>query len=187
MRGYAGLTLPQIALVGRSNVGKSSLINALVGRKGLARISTEPGKTRLMHFYLVNESLILTDLPGYGYARVSKEERRRWGPMIEEYLRTSPGLRHLFLLLDIRREPTDDDRQMAFWAQYYGIACTIIATKADKLARSQRTAAAAGLSDALGMTFRTPTIIFSAKDGTGRRELLGRIGEILSDTPGAQG
>lgn len=179
-REYDGLTLPQIALAGRSNVGKSSLINALAGREKPAKISSVPGKTRLINFYLINEKLILTDLPGYGYARVSWEERRKWGPMIEEYLLFAPCLRHIFLVLDIRRDPTDDDRQMAWWAQHYAVPVTIIATKADRIVRSQRRIRADGLSDALGMTFRTPTIVFSARDGTGRQEILERLEEITT-------
>lgn len=172
--------MPQIALVGRSNVGKSSFINAVTGRRKLALVSATPGKTRLINFFCINESFLLVDLPGYGYAQVSQAERRRWGKMIEEYLLSSQHLRHLLILMDIRRDPSDDDRQMAYWAQHYRVPCTIIATKADKIAPSKRKAAAAKLSDGLGMTFATPTIVFSAQSGQGRQEALKRLTEILS-------
>jgi len=173
--------LPEIALVGRSNVGKSSLINTLTGRNKLAKVGSTPGKTRQVNYFLLNESFYLVDLPGYGYAKVSHEEKAGWEKMIEGYLTYSveeKRLRHLFLLLDIRHEPKDSDLQMAYWAEHYAVPCTIIATKADKINRSQRGIAAGKLSNALRMTFPVPVIPFSSLDGEGRKLLLTRLGEI---------
>jgi len=172
--------LPEIAMVGRSNVGKSSLINTLTNNSKMARVSSSPGKTRLVNFFKVNDRFYLVDLPGYGYAKVSKEEQLSWGAMIEGYLMNSKNLKHLFLLMDVRRTPNDADRQMAYWAQNYNIDCTIIATKADKVSRSQGNLAASKLSDELLMTFRTPTILFSSLKKTGVDKTLDRIEEILS-------
>lgn len=173
--------LPEIALVGRSNVGKSSLINAVCNRKGLAKVSATPGKTRAVNYFLINDSFYLVDLPGYGYANVSKKERESWGSLVEGYLQASQNLRHLFLLLDIRREPNDDDMQMAWWLQHYKVPCTIVATKCDKIAKSKRKPLAEQLSDKLGMTFRTRTICFSSPDKLGKNELISRMGEILRE------
>lgn len=170
---------PEIALVGRSNVGKSSLINALCRQGKLARVSASPGKTRQVNFFEINEAFYLVDLPGYGFAKVSQQEQTRWAGMIEGYLSRSKSLRHLLFLMDIRHDPSQGDIQMAYWLQHYQIPCTIVATKADKLTRSQRKLKADKLSDAVGMTFRTPTVVFSAQEKLGIRELEQRIGEIL--------
>ena len=172
--------LPQIAVAGKSNVGKSSLINCLCRRKALAKTSATPGKTRLINFFEINGSFYLVDLPGYGFAAASKKEQRSWGDMIEGYLSGSPNLKHLLLLLDIRRTPNEDDVRMAYYLQHYRIPCTIIATKADKLPRSQRKLTADTFSDALKMTFRTPTLLFSSEEKLGVRELEARLGEILA-------
>lgn len=169
----------EIALVGRSNVGKSSLINSICTRNGLAKVSGTPGKTRAVNYFLINEEFYLVDLPGYGYANVSKTERESWGSLVEGYLQSSENLEHLFLLLDIRRDPNDDDKQMAYWLEHYQIPCTIIATKVDKVKKSQRNRLAGQLSDKLGMTFKTRTIAFSAHDKTGKSEVISRIGEVL--------
>ncbi len=171
--------IPQIALVGRSNVGKSSLINYLTGRTKLAKVSSAPGKTRLINLFKINEKFYLVDLPGYGYAKVSKSEQERWAGMMEEYLNTSDNLKHIFLLMDIRREPNEFDQQMSLWIQSAAIPCTIIATKCDKIAKSKRKPIAQKLSDKLGMTFRTPTIMFSTLKKFGKNELLSRFDEIL--------
>jgi GTP-binding protein len=152
--------IPQIALVGRSNVGKSSLINYLTGRNKLAKVSSSPGKTRLINLFKINEKFYLVDLPGYGYAKVSKTEQERWGHMMEEYLNTSDNLKHIFLLMDIRREPNEFDQQMSLWIQSAAIPCTIIVTKCDKIAKSKRKPIAQKLSDKLGMTFRIPQSCF---------------------------
>jgi GTP-binding protein len=173
--------LPEIALVGRSNVGKSSLINALCRNSHLAKVSSTPGKTRLVNYFRINESFYLVDLPGYGYAKVSRDEQTSWGPMIEEYLTNSKSLKALFLLMDIRREPSQDDLQMAYYLQHYAIPCVIVATKADQITRSQRKLSSARLSDSLGMTFRTPTVVFSTKESRCRDDLLEAVRKTLEE------
>jgi len=173
--------LPEIALVGRSNVGKSSLINALCRNSRLARVSSTPGKTRLVNYFRVNEAFYFVDLPGYGYAKISRAEQASWGPMIEAYLTGAKNLKALFLLMDIRREPSQDDLQMAYYLQHYAIPCVIVATKADQLPRSQRKIAAGKLSDALGMTFRTPTVLFSTKEPRYRDDLLETVRRTLEE------
>ena len=165
--------------MGRSNVGKSSLINALCHQSKLARVSASPGKTRQVNFFEINDEFYLVDLPGYGYAKVSQQEQKRWAGMIEGYLSGSDNLKHLLFLMDIRHDPSQGDIQMAYWLQHYAIPCTIIATKADKITRSQRKLKADKLSDAVGMTFRTPTIVFSSEEKVGIHELEQRIGAIL--------
>ena len=128
--------LPEIAFLGKSNVGKSSLINTLMQRKSLARTSQAPGKTQTINYYKVNDSLYFVDLPGYGYAKVSQELRQKWGKMIERYITTSPTLKLICLLVDIRHEPTENDRLMYDWIKYHGYKVLLILTKADKLKRS---------------------------------------------------
>ena len=168
----------EIALIGRSNVGKSSLINCLTNRRKLARISSTPGKTRLINYCTVNGALYLVDLPGYGFARASKTERASWGELIEEYLK-SGRVSHLFLLLDIRHDPTAEDRQMFQWVLYYGIPFTLIATKADKLSAAKRAQAANAVAKKLGAPpFAIP---FSTETNQGRDALLLRIGQIAAD------
>lgn len=171
--------IPQIALVGRSNVGKSSLINYVCNNSKLAKISSSPGKTRLINLFHINEKFYLVDLPGYGYAKVAKSEQGRWAEMMEYYLNYSDNLKHIFLLMDIRREPNEFDHQMSLWIQSANIPCTIIATKCDKIAKSKRKMIANQLSDKLGMTFRTHTIMFSTLAKMGKQELLSRFDEIL--------
>lgn len=126
---------PEFALVGRSNVGKSSVINTMLNRKKLARISSSPGKTRTINFYLINKEFYLVDLPGYGYAKVSKSERANWGKMIETYLENRRNLYEVMLLVDIRHEPTADDKMMYDWIKHYGYGTIVIATKSDKISR----------------------------------------------------
>jgi len=172
--------LPQIALVGRSNVGKSSLINVLCGSGKLAKVSSEPGKTRLINLFLINDAFYLVDLPGYGYARAAGGQKDSWAGMMEGYLNNNKNLAHIFLLIDIRRDPTPDDSQMSIWIQHFNIPCTIIATKADKIAKSKRRNYSDKLSDKLGMTFQIPSIDFSSLDGTGKDQLLKRFDEILN-------
>ncbi|MBP5153999.1 MAG: YihA family ribosome biogenesis GTP-binding protein [Lachnospiraceae bacterium] len=130
-------TLPEFAFAGKSNVGKSSLINALLNRKNLARVGASPGKTQTVNFYNVNEAFYLVDLPGYGYAKVPPEAKAAWGRMIERYLQTSEMLRQVFLLVDIRHEPGANDRQMHDWIVAAGLRPLVIATKADKISRGQ--------------------------------------------------
>ena len=128
---------PEVAFAGKSNVGKSSLINALMQRKALARTSAQPGKTQTINFYNVNDEIYFVDLPGYGYAKVSQTEKEKWGKMIEKYLHTSKQLKAVFLLIDIRHEPSANDVNMYEWMKYQGFAPIVIATKADKINRSQ--------------------------------------------------
>ncbi len=169
---------PEIALVGRSNVGKSSLINCLTGNGKLARISAAPGKTRLVNYFLLNDSFYLVDLPGYGFAQRSKGERESWGRLMESYL-TSSRVDHLFLLLDIRHEPTEEDRQMYQFLLYYNIPFTIVATKADKIAKSKRQQAANQNAKLVGAPpWGLP---FSSETGEGRDRLLERLGSVVSE------
>ncbi|MBN2878546.1 MAG: YihA family ribosome biogenesis GTP-binding protein [Clostridia bacterium] len=177
------LPKPQIALVGRSNVGKSTLINILCSQNKLAKVSSSPGKTRLINLFNINDDFYLVDLPGYGYAKVNPQEKDRWSEMMENYFALAKDLKHIFLLMDIRREPSQDDLQMSLWIQHSAIPCTIIATKADKLPKSRRKPAASLLSDKLAMTFATPTIIFSSLEKSGISEIRQRIGDIMDDKP----
>lgn len=181
--GFRRSNLPEIALVGRSNVGKSSLINALCRRKALARVSAAPGKTREVNYYLLNGSFYLVDLPGYGFASVSHAEKARWADMVEGYFSSSANLRLALLLLDIRREPSDDDRQAAHWIEHGGFPCRLVATKADKIPKSQRANVCRSLSDRLQMTLRTEAFCFSTLEKLGREELLRDIGKALLAPP----
>ena len=132
---YPNESIPEIALAGRSNVGKSSLINGLLNRKSFARTSQTPGKTRTINFYLINEEFYFVDLPGYGYAKVSKSEKDKWGEIMERYLSDREELCSILLLVDVRHEPTDDDKMMYDWIKHFGYNCIVVATKADKIAR----------------------------------------------------
>ncbi|NLM04490.1 MAG: YihA family ribosome biogenesis GTP-binding protein [Clostridiales bacterium] len=134
---YPDDLLPEIAFVGRSNVGKSSTLNALLGRKSLARVSSTPGKTRTINFFIVNDEFYFVDLPGYGYAKVSKKERESWGKVIETYLTSRKNLQEVILLVDIRHEPTNDDKIMYDWIKHYGYGKIVIATKSDKISRGK--------------------------------------------------
>jgi GTP-binding protein len=134
---YPNEGIPEIAFVGRSNVGKSSSINSLLNRRQFARVSQTPGKTRTINFYLINKEFYFVDLPGYGYAKISKSEKAGWGKIMEMYLKERKELCNIFLLVDIRHEPTNDDKAMYDWIKYYGYDCTIIATKADKISRGK--------------------------------------------------
>ena len=170
--------LPEVAFAGKSNVGKSSLINALVNRKSLARTSGQPGKTQTINFYNVNKELYIVDLPGYGYAKVSKEVAAKWGPMIENYLHTSQQLRMVFLLIDIRHKPTDNVVQMYRWILSNGFSPVIIATKADKLKRSQIKKQLDVLKNTLRVIEGVPIIPFSAVTKQGREEIWSLIEEF---------
>ena len=161
---------PEVAFAGRSNVGKSSLLNRLVRRKRFARVSNTPGRTREVNFFLVNGKFVLVDLPGYGYARISKERRAEWKPLIEGYLRSSKELRGIVQLLDVRHEPTGDDRQMLAFLASVGVPTLFALTKIDKLTASQRKTRVAALVDALE-TNEDQVIPFSAVTGEGRDEL----------------
>ena len=162
---------PEVAFAGKSNVGKSSLINALMNRKSYARISATPGKTQTINFYSINDALYLVDLPGYGYAKVSEREKEQWGKMIERYLRRSQMLKRVFLLVDIRHEPSANDRMMYDWIVYNGYEPVIIATKLDKLKRSQVPGQVKIIRQALGMGKDGRIIPFSAETKQGRDEI----------------
>lgn len=180
--GYPEKRVAEIAVVGKSNVGKSSLINSLCNNFKLAKTSQSPGKTRLINFFLINRSFYLVDLPGYGFAKAPKEQKEAWGALMEGYL-SSGRVTHLFLLLDIRHAPTAEDRQMFQWMIYYGVPFTLVATKADKLARSKRQQAASAAAKLLGAP--PAAIPYSSEDASGRDSLLFRMGQVLADAEGA--
>ena len=163
--------LPEIAFAGKSNVGKSSLINGLMNRKSFARISATPGKTQTINFYNINKELYLVDLPGYGYAKVSEKEKQKWGKMIERYLHSSKQLRAVFLLIDIRHDPTVTDKQMYDWILSQGYQPIIIATKLDKLKRSQTAKHIKAVRQGLGLGPDAVLIPFSAVTKQGRDEI----------------
>lgn len=163
--------LLEIAFAGRSNVGKSSLINALMNRKSYARTSQQPGKTQTINFYRINDDLYFVDLPGYGYAKVAKNTVQQWGKMIDGYLNGSKVLRLIFLLVDIRHRPNDNDRQMYNWCIHYGFQPIVIATKEDKVKRSQRPKRIREIEEALQVVEGTPVIPFSAMTKNGREEI----------------
>lgn len=164
-------TLPEIAFAGKSNVGKSSLINALMNRKALARTSAKPGKTQTINFYNINDAMYLVDLPGYGYAKASEEVKAKWGKMIENYLHTSKQLKAVFLLIDIRHDPSANDRMMYEWMVYQGFAPIIIATKLDKIKRSQIQKNVKAIREGLNVQPGTMIIPFSAETKQGRDEI----------------
>ena len=162
---------PEIAFAGKSNVGKSSLINALMNRKSLARISATPGKTQTINFYNINREIYLVDLPGYGYAKVSEKEKEAWGKMIERYLHKSTMLKAVFLLIDIRHDPSKNDKMMYDWILHQGYEPVIIATKLDKLKKSQVAKQLKAIRTGLGLVSGTTVIPFSAKTKQGRDEI----------------
>lgn len=164
--------MPEIAFAGKSNVGKSSLINGILNRKALARTSSSPGKTQTINFYNINSELYFVDLPGYGYAKVSQEVREKWGKMIERYLNKSKQLRCIFLLIDIRHAPGANDVQMYNWIVSNGYEPVIIATKLDKIKRSQTAKCLKILKETLGVSKETKIIPFSAITKQGRDEIL---------------
>ncbi len=175
---FPGRGLPQLAVVGRSNVGKSTLINRLCRRNKLARTSATPGKTRLINVFLLNDAFHLVDLPGYGFARVDKKEKQRWGEMMQKYFTESEDLVHVLCLVDIRHEPTADDVTMNQFLRQMGIPFTVVATKADKISRGARSRALAPICRAL-LVQPWEIICFSGEDGTGREELLKKLEDIL--------
>ena len=169
----------EIAFAGKSNVGKSSLINALMNRKSLARTSAQPGKTQTINFYNINDEMYFVDLPGYGYAKVSQTEKEKWGKMIEKYLHKSKVLQAVFLLIDIRHEPSANDKQMYDWIMSNGFHRIIIATKLDKIKRSQLQKQIKLIKQGLGVDSETIVIPFSAETKQGREETYDLIDELL--------
>lgn len=174
---------PEVAFAGKSNVGKSSLINALMNRKSLARTSSQPGKTQTINFYNVNDEIYFVDLPGYGYARASEEIKAKWGKMIEDYLHKSKQLKAVFLLIDIRHAPGNNDCIMYDWILKQGYHPIIIATKADKIKRSQLAGQVKLIRQTLGAGQDALIIPFSAESKQGREEIYEVIGQFLPEVP----
>ena len=172
--------LPEIAFAGKSNVGKSSLINALMNRKAYARISAKPGKTQTINFYNINEAVYLVDLPGYGYAKVSEQEKIQWGQLIERYLHGSKQLKAVFLLIDIRHDPSANDKMMYDWIVAQGYNPIIIATKLDKIKRSQIQKQVKAIKEGLKLQPGTVVIPFSAETKQGREEIWELAEEVCS-------
>jgi len=171
--------MPEFSFIGRSNVGKSSLLNTLIGRKNLARTSSTPGKTRGLYFYLLNDKICFVDLPGYGYAKVSKKERARWAPIIEDYLGNRLNLRACLHLIDSRHPPTEDDQQMSNWLRLHTIRTITVATKADKLSRSALLKQIQVIGKGLGLFEDDLLVPFSAKTGNGRDEVWKAINNYI--------
>ena len=176
---------PEIAFAGKSNVGKSSLINGLLNRKALARTSSQPGKTQTINFYNVNDFMYLVDLPGYGYAKVPETEKGKWGKMIERYLHTSQTLKAVFLLIDIRHDPSANDKLMYDWIVNYGYNPIIIATKLDKLKRSQVQKNIKAIKDGLKLRPGSKIIPFSAETKQGKDEIWALMDELTGAVPAA--
>ena len=172
--------LPQVAVAGRSNVGKSSLLNAIAGRRALAPISKTPGRTRALHFYRINGRFYLVDLPGYGYARLPDLVRRRWRPLLEGYFARARGLRGVVWCLDARRAPTAEDLQMAEYLRALGLPTLYVLTKIDKLKRRERAQRTEAVLGVLGAP-RSRAVWFSAKTGEGKVQVLKRLSELLRE------
>ena len=179
---YPAPDLPEFAFAGRSNVGKSSLINTLVSRRKLVQTSSTPGKTRLINFFRINGALMFVDLPGYGYARVSEEERQRWRPMVEHYISGRDNLKAVVVVLDIRRTPNAEDGQLLQWLDHQEIPCLLVATKADKLSKTAQRKQLALIADALE-TDPEEIVLFSAKSRTGRETLWRALAEMATAPP----
>lgn len=177
---YPPATLPEIAFVGRSNVGKSSLMNTLVGRKQLAKTSQTPGRTQLINFFSINKAMFFVDLPGYGFARVPRSVKKDWGDMIETYLRERQNLAMVIFILDIRRDPSDDDLSLLDWLEYYRIPFTVVLTKSDKLSNNQAIGRKRMIEKLLGENTQQETMLFSTKTQKGREELWKMIENHLS-------
>lgn len=170
---------PEIAVAGKSNVGKSSFINFITSNGKLARTSSEPGRTRLLNYFDINGGeFLLVDLPGYGFARVSKDEKAKWGKMIEGYLQKSPTLKHVFVLLDIRHTPSADDKMLLDYLYHFNIPFTVVATKADKLSRMQQQKSKKTIANELCLGEGNIIVVSSLKK-TGKEEVFERIGQIL--------
>jgi GTP-binding protein len=176
---YPEEALPHVVLVGKSNVGKSSFINCLTNNYKLARISGEPGKTRLINFYKLNDEFYIVDLPGYGFARVSHNEKQKWKLMIDTYLRYSMSIAVIIQIVDIRHQPTGEDIQMMEWIRESGFPVVVVANKADKLGKTRRRGQLAQISKKLRIPPHIPIISFSAQDRTGREEVLESLDALI--------
>ncbi len=177
---YPALDMPEIAICGKSNVGKSSLVNYLTNNSKMAKISSNPGKTRLVNFFVINEEFLLVDLPGYGFARVSKAEQNSWSAMIEGYLSHSKQIRTLLILLDIRHNPTADDKLMFEWAAHFGVSVIIVATKADKIAKTKRHAQLQMIKKSISGGVDYPIVAVSSQNRLGAEPLLEEIEKALT-------
>jgi len=180
---YPEDTLPEVAFAGRSNVGKSSLLNTLTNRKNLARVSGTPGKTRTINFFQINDAFRIVDLPGYGYAKLSKSATADWGNMMETYLANRENLRLVIQLVDIRHQPTAQDVQMYQWLQHYGLDGVVVATKADKISRNQLRTQMNLIRKTLGMSQDDIVLPVSSLKKTGYEDLWSVIEQIVSDEP----
>ena len=172
--------LPCVALVGKSNVGKSSMINTITNRNKLAKTSSQPGKTRLVNFYKINDAFYLVDLPGYGFARVSKKEKIKWGNMIETFL-ASPNLMGIVQLVDIRHNPTSDDITMINWIKHFNMPLIVLATKADKLGKTRIKPQINKIRKQLELSAEIPLIPFSSETGYGREEVLKALEQLFTN------
>ncbi|WP_079910171.1 ribosome biogenesis GTP-binding protein YihA/YsxC [Paenibacillus sp. 32352] len=172
---YPADALPEIALAGRSNVGKSSLINRMIQRKNLARTSSKPGKTQQLNYYKINQDLFFVDLPGYGYAQVSKSKREIWGKFIEEYLLHREFLKLVLLVIDLRHPPSKDDQAMYAWLKHNGVPLCVVTTKADKISKGQWQKHVKIVKETLQMDKNDPFVLFSSELGIGKDELWGVI------------
>ncbi|MBP1995948.1 ribosome biogenesis GTP-binding protein YihA/YsxC [Paenibacillus eucommiae] len=179
---YPEDALPEIALAGRSNVGKSSLINRLIARKNLARTSSQPGKTQTLNYYRINEDLYFVDLPGYGYAKVSKTKREQWGKFVESYLLERDVLKLVMLLVDLRHPPSKDDQAMYEWLKHHDVPLCVVATKADKIPKSKWAKHAKIVRETLGMKKDDVLQVFSSEIGLGKDELWEILEEAISYT-----
>ncbi|MGY0693159.1 ribosome biogenesis GTP-binding protein YihA/YsxC [Virgibacillus sp. FSP13] len=178
---YPGDQLPEIALAGRSNVGKSSFINKLINRKNLARTSSKPGKTQTLNFYKINEMFYFVDVPGYGYAKVSKKEREKWGGMMEEYFETRDTLQAVLLITDIRHEPTEDDVLMYDFLKHYELPVVVIATKLDKIPKGKRAKYLQRTIQTLQVETNDIVLPFSAETGEGKDEAWGILKSYINN------
>ena len=172
---------PEVAFAGKSNVGKSSLINAVMNRKSLARVSAQPGKTQTINFYNINDEIYVVDLPGYGYAKASEKEKEKWGQLIEKYLNTSDAIRAVFLLVDIRHAPSANDKQMFQWMQYVGYDPIVIATKSDKIKRSQLDKHIKMLRDGLEADKETIIVPFSSMTKQGLDTIQDFLDQVIEN------
>ncbi|WP_028547654.1 ribosome biogenesis GTP-binding protein YihA/YsxC [Paenibacillus sp. UNC451MF] len=176
---YPPDALPEIALAGRSNVGKSSLINRMIQRKNLARTSSKPGKTQQLNYYKINQDLFFVDLPGYGYAQVSKSKREIWGKFIEEYLLHREYLKLVLLIIDLRHPPSKDDQAMYAWLKHNGVPLCVVTTKADKISKGQWQKHVKIVKETLQMDKNDPFVLFSSEIGLGKDELWGVIQDAI--------
>ena len=180
---YPPALLPEIAFAGRSNVGKSSLINTLLNRKGLARTSNTPGRTQEINFFRVNDRFSFVDLPGYGYAKVPESIRKQWGPMVETYLRSRKTLHLVVLILDVRRDPSAEDLQLIDWLPFYQIPFLIVLTKRDKVSNNEFAERRCRIAEKIGLTPEIALMAFSAKTGAGKESLWKEIRKAVEASP----